>query len=200
MILDIILIVILVGAALLGRRNGLFKTVALLLSFVLAAVCTALLGGSIRAWATGTALYTDMHGNLTEAVTGILESGKTELIEPFLQEGASAQAAALAADGIANAVLSLLIFVAFFVLIRICITLLDKTVFHLPLIRPVNKLLGMLVSFCFALIVLYLAVGAIGGIALHAENSFFAVQLQDSILVRSMYENNFVLDILKGKG
>jgi len=106
----------------------------------------------------------------------------------------------LTSKGIADSILSVLIFGLFFLVVRLCIGILDKTVFHLPLVRPANRLTGMLASLAITVIVLYLVVGILGGMAAYAENTFFAQQMQSSKIVRFMYENNFVLDTIIGKG
>lgn len=196
MILDFIAVLILIAAALAGRRSGLFRVVAGLLTFVLAGVCTAVFGGSIRAWVMGTAVYSDATAKLSETVQKMLESGETALIEPFLSPEVTGNVAEAAAAGIADSLLSVLIFIVLLTVIRLVITVLDKTVFHLPLLKPVNRFLGMAVSLAFALAVLYLAAGALGGMAMYTESVFLAEQMQTSVLVRFMYENNFVLDIV----
>ncbi|MBQ7033929.1 MAG: CvpA family protein [Clostridia bacterium] len=196
MFLDCIAVVILIAAALAGRRRGLFRVVAGLLAFVLAGVCTALFGGGIRTWAMGTEVYSDAVERFTETVQKLLESGETTLIEPFLSSGVTHNAAEAAAAGIAASLLSVLVFMGMMIVIRVGITVLDKTVFHLPLLRPVNRLFGMVISVLFTLILLYLAAGALGGLTMYTENEFLAGQMQSSVLVRYMYENNYILDIV----
>lgn len=200
MLLDIFVIVILVIAVLGGRRSGLFRTVARLVSLFLAGAGNFLWGETLKAWIYETDWFKSAFSALTDSVSETLESGGNVLLSPFLPEGTMASAAETAAWGIADMVLSVLCFVVMLVAVRLLIEILDKLVFHLPLVRPVNRILGMTFSFCFTAIVLYLIVGALGGLSMFSGNGFLAEQMQNSILVRFMYENNIVLQFLSGKG
>ncbi len=200
MILDIAVIVILGIAAFGGRRSGLFRTVARLASLVLAAVGVFLWGDALKEWTLGTPWAKSMLASLTDAVESALESGQTVLIEPFLPESTVSHAAEVAALGIADMILSVLCFVVISAAVRILVEVLDKLVFHLPLVRPVNRILGMAFSFGFTAIILYLVVGALGGLSMYTDNAFFSEQMQSSVLVRGMYENNIVLNFLNEKG
>lgn len=200
MILDIIVIVLLVVAVMLGKKTGLFKIVARLLSFILAWVFMVLFGEGIRTWLIGTPFYAGLYGRLTKTVEEAVLQKKTALIAPFMGEGTTRQMAEMTTQSIANSILTVLIFVFFLLAIRFAIIILDKTVFHLPLVRPVNQLTGILASLAVTLLFIYLAVGIVGGMAMCAENGLLTEQMEASKIVRFIYENNFVLEILKGKG
>ncbi len=200
MLLDIFAIIILIIAVISGRRSGLFRTVARLLSFVLAALCTSLWGDKLKTWMSETKLYERAFEKLSRAVGEALNKGETKLLEPFLKETEAMHAADTVAQGVADSFLLILCFVLFSFGIRLLIEVLDKLVFHLPLIRPLNRVLGMIFSFVFTLLTLYLVIGALGGVAMYVAADFMEAQMQSSILVRAMYENNIVLNLLIGKG
>ncbi len=198
MVLDVCLIVIFIIAVLSGRKSGLFRTVARFLSLGLAAVCTSLFGETLRTWLSGFSIYNTAIEKLTAFVENAVAAGKTSLVEPFLQE--ADMAIDLAAQGILDTLLTGITFAVFSVLLRILIELLDKFLFHLPLVRPVNRILGMVLSFLFTAVVSYLVIGVLGGFAMCSESAFISDQMQNSVLVRGMYENNIVLQLFLRKG
>ncbi len=200
MLLDILVIVILLIAVITGRKSGLFRTVARFLSLITAGIFTSLWGEKLCSFIASSKLYEEMLLKLTESVEKAVTNGKTEILSPFLREAGVLSATETAAQSMLDTFLSVCIFVLFVLLVRILIEVLDKVIFHLPLLRPLNRFLGMLFSFVFTLTILYLILGVVGGLAVFSDAGFWAEQMQSSVLVRAMYDNNIVLKLISGKG
>lgn len=200
MILDALVIILLVFSAWKGKKIGLFRTVARFLSFVLAMLGTTLWGDAVLSWFQKTPLYAETLTRVIAFVDSTLEKGETAILKPFLFGEAGAAFSRSAAENILHTFLSVLCFLAFLLLVRILIVVIDKLVFHLPLVRPLNRGLGMVLSFVFTAVMLYLVVGALGSMTAIWESGFLSEQMKASILVRHMYENNFVLNLILRKG
>ncbi len=200
MILDALVIIILVVSAWRGKKIGLFRTVARLLSFILAMLGTTLWGDAVLLWFQKTSLYDMALKKVIAFVESTLEKGETAILKPFLIGEAGAAFTESAAENILHTFLSVLCFLAFLLLVRLLIVVIDKLIFRLPLVRPLNSGLGMVSSFVFAAAILYLLVGALGSITAIWESGFLSQEMQSSVLVRHMYENNFVVNLILRKG
>ncbi len=200
MILDAVAIIILLFSAWRGRKIGLFRTVARFLSFALATLATIVWGDAVRLWVSETPLYAVTLEKVTAYVEGTLGKGETAILSPFLFGEAGATFAKSAAGNIVDTLVSVLCFVAFLLFVRLAITVIDKAIFRLPLLQPLNKGLGMVLSFAFTLAVFYLLVGGLGSLSAFEESGFLAGQMESSLLVRHMYENNWMLNLITRKG
>lgn len=193
MILDALLVVVFIISILSGRKTGLFLTVARVLSLLAASLLTALFGKNILAFLESSSLYDTLMQKLVSVVEKAVKSGETVLLSPFLEK--ANMVSELAAKGIADMIFSAIIFVAFSLLVRILIRLINKFICHLPLVGSANRFLGMAVSFLFTLVISYLVIGLVGGAAMCSEVEFIKEQMTSSVLIRYMYENNIVLNL-----
>jgi len=166
----------------------------------MAGVFTSLWGEKLQAFVSSSNVYEEVVLKLTKSVEKAVTSGKTEVLAPFLHDTGVLSTAETAAHSMMGTLVSVCIFVLFVLLVRILIEVLDKGIFHLPLLRPLNRFLGMLLSFIFTLTILYLIIGTIGGLAVFTDSQFWAEQMKNSVIVRIMYENNIVLKLISGKG
>ncbi len=198
MLLDGILVVIVAVAMFTGRKTGLFHTVFRFLSLAIAGICTAVFGESLRNWMLKLPICKEGVLKLTETVEKCIQNGKTELLGPFASFVTTGKTAAIVSGKIAETVLSAILFVLFILAVRLGIALLDKTVFNLPVVRPINRLLGMLLSGVFALFLLFLAIGILGSFGVFTGGEFMEAQLESSALVKYIYENNPVLSLFAG--
>lgn len=199
MILDGILILILVLSMLGGRKTGVFRMAARLVSFALSWFLTAMWGRMVKEYLKSTPLYLSALEKLSERITEAVAEGNPGIFSSFLNP-AGQNAAFVAAQGMLDMLLSGVIFFLFLCLIRLAIFVIDKTVLHLPIVKPVNKFLGMAVSGLLALAILYIVAGAVGGAMLCAESEFWRSQMESSYLFSGMYENNIVLNWIIRKG
>lgn len=200
MILDGILILILVLSVLGGRKTGMFRMVARLISFALSWILTVMWGEDVKAFLMESAMYKTARETLTARIAEAAAEGKPGIFKAFMDISGGSAAAEAAAQGMLDMLLTAISFFLFLCLVRLLIEVLDKTVLHLPIVRPVNALLGMAVSLLLSLSVLYILTGAIGGAMLTAESEFWRQQMESSYLFRGMYENNIVLNWIFKKG
>ncbi len=199
MLLDGVLVLICLFAILRGKKMGLFRAVAGFLSFGTAVLATTLWGEKIRLWIYKMPWYPDMLKKLTETVEEAIAKGDTHLLVPFSGGAGASALAEGAAAGLAETILSGLLFAVVLLGVRLLISVLDRLVFHLPVIRPVNRLLGMLLSLAFTICIAYLVIGVTGGLGLFDSMDWLSGQMQSSVLVRRMYENNILLALITGK-
>ncbi len=198
MILDGIAILILVISVVLGKRTGLFRAITRLISSVLSIGLTMFLDDKVLALLKDTPLYTGLLDALTKKVEQTVQSGKLGLIQPFMTAGGIE--VSKIAERMASSIFSVLIVIVLYIAIKLVISVLDKTVFHLPLIKPINGILGCVWNLIFTLVIVYLAVGICGGLSLFSTNAFLAGQMESSVLVRGMFTNNIVLNFFMKKG
>ncbi len=193
MILDGLVILILLFAVLRGRKAGLFRILARFLSLAVALAGITLFGEHIRLWISRTSVYKDSFARLVEAVENGIAKGEYGLLTPFMGRMDAGLAAETVAGRIGDSAISVLIFLLLFFAVRLLILVLDKTIFHLPLVRPVNKFLGMALSFVFTACVLYFVLAGLGSLGAYQNTEFLAKQMESSLIARYMYEHNFVL-------
>ena len=198
MILDGILILILLISVIMGKKTGLFRAVTRLLSTVLAIILTILLQEKVLLFLEGTPLYASALEKLAGNVEKMTANGQIGLLKPFMALG-DVTAADIAAR-MAESIVPVLIFILLYIGIKLLISVLDKTIFHLPLVKPINKILGSLWNGIFTLFIVYLVIGVAGGLSLFSTNAFLAAQMEESFLVHGMYTNNIVLNFLFKKG
>ncbi len=192
MILDGILLLILAIAAFLGRKTGAFRMVMRLAAFAVSWICMALWGGKMQVFFQKTGAYETLYQRLVSTLQGG-ESGT-------FFGAAQGQAAEMLARSMADSIGTAASFIIIWFLVRLLIWILDKTIFHLPVVRPVNAFLGIAVSLAITVIILYAVVGAVGNTLAFSEAPFWQEQMASSQLVRGMYEHNFVLHWLLKKG
>lgn len=199
MILDGILLLILILAVFRGRKTGMFRMITKLLSFLLAWVCTSLWGNHLKTFLESTSLYQSIADALSLRIAEALLTEKQSIFKTIMESSAQ-NATQGAAHTILDMLLSGLVFFLFLCLVRLLVEVLDRTVLHLPLVKPVNSLLGMAVSLALTLCILYILAGALGGAMLCSETAFWREQMESSYLFRGMYENNIVLNLIFRKG
>ncbi|MDD6309187.1 MAG: CvpA family protein [Clostridia bacterium] len=198
MILDGALIIILIIAMANGKKYGLFRMITKLIAGLAALLATVALRGQVVAFVQGTALYPWLVTQITPGIEKALAQGNTLFLQPFIRAGGAVPQ--ILAESAIGTILSVLTYVILYALIKLVIYVLDKSVFHLPLLKPINKLLGMAWNLVCALFVCYLVIGICGGLSLFSTVDFLASQMQSSFLVKYMYTHNILLDILFLKG
>lgn len=199
MILDGILVLILVFSVLHGRKTGMFRMVARLISFALSWILTSVWGEPVKAVLRETTLYQSAAETLTLRISEAAAEGNLGVFKAFM-DLSGGNMATEAVQGMMDMLLSAICFFFFLCLVRLLIEVLDKTVLHLPIVKPFNALFGMAVSLLLTLAVLYILAGALGGAMLCTESEFWRQQMESSYLFRGMYENNIVLNWILRKG
>lgn len=198
MFLDALLIILLVFAFIRGKKQGLFRAITRLLSLFISAGASFAFHDKVNLFLRKTPLYETMLEKLTENAATVLESGDTTLLRPFLKSANMLPNEV--AERMAGMLVSIITFILIYVLVKLLIQLLDRTIFHLPLLKPLNRLMGSIWSVLFMIIIMYLIIGILGTLSVFTTTPFLAEQMQQSVLVRGMYTNNLVLKFLFQKG
>lgn len=203
MILDIILGLIILVSAIYGYKRGFIKSIWGLAawSITIAAVYAAInptveiLNGTKLAANISNSVYAAVSDKLTDnsnlslsqltglpqwAVGGILFGGEN--------------AARSAADKITAVVIKIIAAVGLFVIIRLILGLLFAiidAVFHLPLLKGANGLLGAALSVVGAMIIVYIAAAVL---ALLANPSIYEY-IEKTYIVKSIFDNNILMKL-----
>lgn len=198
MLIDAILILIFAAAVWRGRKTGIFRMVSRLISFVIAWVLVTVKREGLMGFLTEKGIYTAVYERLLVNVTSASQKGEGGMLSAMQMAGTKA------AEGFATRLTEMLLVAATFfvivIVVRILIYILDKTVLHLPLVRPLNSVLGIAASLALTFVLVSLIIGAFGGTLLCAESEFWRGQMESSFLVRNIFENNTVIEWLTGKG
>ena len=175
---DIILVAALAVFALIGKKRGLFKSLAGILSFVLGAVLVSVFSAPLTDFAKTTPLYDMIFDYVTEKTAiqsqlgGIIMKGATE--------------------GLTEIIIKIIVFIVIVVLVRILVKLLNK-VFKLPVLRTVNTFGGLLLGLACGFALAYTVFAVWGSSTLF----ILPKELETSALAKLMFENNILLIFFK---
>ena len=170
MIADILLVAGLILFTILGKKRGLFSCLAGILSFALSLILVWLFSKPLTDLATKTPLYDSVLGYVTE----------------------NSAVAGAAADGLAELIIKIIVFIAITILAKVVIKLLNK-VFKLPVLRTFNKLGGLVLGLICGFAVAYTVLAVWGSMTLFV----LPKELETSYLTKLMFENNILLIFFK---
>ena len=161
--LDIVLVAVCVAFVAIGAHRGFIRSAAHFLGAVVAASLAGLLGGAAAQWVFDT-LFRPGPDFILRALeqAGVTAASVTEALA-----GQSGQAADLIADALAPVFVGFLkvlavivLFCLFMIVVRIVANLL-ATVFHLPILRAVDGLLGGVFGLLLAVISIWIVLAAV---------------------------------------
>jgi uncharacterized membrane protein required for colicin V production len=189
--LDIVLVAVCVAFVAIGAHRGFIRSAAHFLGAVVAASLAGLLGGAAAQWVfdtlfrpglverIGESLASLGSGDTYTAVQGVFASLPDFILRALEQAGVTAasvtealagqsgQAADLIADALAPVFVGFLkvlavivLFCLFMIVVRILANLL-ATVFHLPILRAVDGLLGGVFGLLLAVISIWIVLAAV---------------------------------------
>lgn len=191
MMLDIVLLCVFLLFIFVGIRRGVVKSAAHFLGAILAAFFASALGGAVAGWVFNTlfrgalverisdSLATLGTGSTAVAIEGMLSSLPDFIVRALAEAGISAnslegivstrsgQAAELIADALSPVFISFLkvlavivLFSLFMVLVRVLADMLSG-LFHLPVLRQLDSVLGGLFGFLLALVSVWILISAV---------------------------------------
>lgn len=177
MIIDIVLVAIIILFAVIGRKRGLFKTIAGVLSFAISAFLVFTFSKEILNFFKKTPLYNTVYNSVFDKLAE--QSGAPSLFGSTIGSGM--------AESVTNLILKILLVILIFVLVKIIIIIIDK-IFHLPVLKSFNRLGGLIFGMVQGFIVIYII------LALWGSTTLFAVpkMLENTTLAKSMFENNLL--------
>ena len=175
--LDIVLVAVCVAFVAIGAHRGFIRSAAHFLGAVVAASLAGLLGGAAAQWVFDTLFRPGLverigvqgvFASLPDFILRALEqAGVTAASVTEALAGQSGQAADLIADALAPVFVGFLkvlavivLFCLFMIVVRIVANLL-ATVFHLPILRAVDGLLGGVFGLLLAVISIWIVLAAV---------------------------------------
>ncbi len=209
MILDIILGLIILAAAVYGYRRGFIKSIwgiaawGITIAAVYAAInpTIELLNDTKTAVNINNSIYTAVADKLTadnnlslSQATGLPEwAVKGVSLNDVIDNGVEITAHT-AADTITDTVIKIIASVGLFIIIRAVLGILFgiiNAVFHLPLLNGANRLLGAALSVVGAMIIVYIAAAAA---AMFANPSIYE-HIEKTYIVKEIFDNNILMKL-----
>lgn len=193
MIFDLIFIAVLVFMIISGKKRGLVNVILGLVSGILAIILAFTFQADIKEAVSKTDFYTRTQTEVCTAVEEKISDAAEDmgLLAPLVEEGLSAQEIT---DRVMGSCVSVLIFIAAFIVLRIAGAVLNG-IFHLPVLKFFNGIAGMLWGAVIVIAVTYTILALAGQIPALCQAEFFKSQMQSSQLIKNMYENNLLVKI-----
>ncbi|MBQ7717864.1 MAG: CvpA family protein [Clostridia bacterium] len=180
MLVDIILVAIIVLLAVIGRKRGLFKTLAGVFSFAISTFLVFAFSKEILDFFKKTSLYDTLYKLVFDRLAE--QSGVPLLFGNTVGSGL--------AESFTNLILKILLAILIFILVKIIIKVIDK-IFHLPVLKSFNRLGGLIFGLVQGFIIIYVIFAVWGSATLFAVPE----ALENSTLAKSMFENNLLMII-----
>lgn len=202
MLIDIFFLILVLVCALIGKSRGLVKSLLGAVSVILAIVITMSFNEPLTESLMKTRIYENIREDTLQKVTPKIENrtiGENNILKSFLDRAVDsantlmADSIAAAADNISKSLLTLfvsvILFIASLLIIRVATRFVDK-IFRLPVLNFVNSLGGMVWGVLVALIITYVSLAVVSSLALFNDSGAFSKQFESSIIVKKMYEKN----------
>lgn len=206
--IDIVIALIFGIFIFLGYRTGLlrsvFRVVAFILSLIIAyylytylrdIIAIGSIGDSIRQLVKTKFVDPQIASNslnqnaLPEYMQSMVVMGQVELSDAY-------------ASFISNLVINILSFLAVFIITRLLISIIGfivKFVSRLPIIRFFDKIGGVIFGVLESVLILYIAFALIYAITPLRDNPQTQTYISESVLAKTMYENNPLVDMVMPK-
>lgn len=196
MIFDILLIVVLVCAFLIGMKRGLLRTIwglsALIASIVLASILHPIAIESFKSSPIGTGINNYIYEKIEESGAGETLDAVYSLPQGISQNiDQQAENIEATVQPIVDTVINIACAIFLFILIRIALAVLYnvlKLIFSFPVLKQTNKLAGGIIQTLIAFVAVYavLAIAAVYGNKIP----------DDSYICKTMYENNILISVV----
>lgn len=205
MIIDIIVIAIIALSAFLGYKKGLVSILVSFAGMIIAIVLAFILQGPVADF-----LYTTSIGSsIEQGVTKVIEENvqkennndNENFITKILNSKENSQDINKAAESLTKYILKGISFVGILILVFIICYILQMVlnlVFDLPLLNSVNRLGGIGLNVIKTLIKLWVLLAIISFISAIPIVKPVVDVINDSMLVKLLYDNNFLVAIIQG--
>ena len=205
MIIDIIVIAIIALSAFLGYKKGLVSILVSFAGMIIAIVLAFILQGPVADF-----LYnTPIGSSIEQGVTKVIEENVQEennndnenFITKILNSNENSQDINKAAESLTKYILKGISFVGILILVFIICYILQMVlnlVFDLPLLNSVNRLGGIGLNVIKTLIKLWVLLAIISFISAIPIVKPVVDVINDSMLVKLLYDNNFLVAIIQG--
>ncbi len=189
MIIDIIFIAILATGAYLGAKKGLIKSVWSIGAWILTIILVKMMAEPVCEIISNTSLYISLRNSIFDKIS---QKG----IESFAFIGQSVitdmagDAVGALSDIIARALSYIILIIAIRLLLSVVFVVVDL-LSKLPIISGANKLTGAVIGVVNALIISVVILSLISVLGI----DFAILGIQDSVIVKYLYNNNILLNL-----
>jgi len=191
---DIIILVIIAGAAVIGYKKGLVHSVFNLGYHFVALIAAAVFYPMVSSWLTGTRLYSMIFDSITKRVASggfINVEALPEFMRQTAQTGINAAAENTAAT-VTNLIVTIVSIVIVFVVVKFTLSIISKVInsfAKLPVIKGFNKLGGFMFGILSGIVIVYVVLA----IAAMFPQSQITGFIEQGTFAQSMYNNNLVM-------
>lgn len=224
MILDIILIVLLIGAIVLGNKKGFVKIASGLVTFVIAFVLAYIFANNMANYIRfDTKLGKSLESGINTSVSSFLENENSNDKEDKKQEDQTVIGDSIkdlqnlfgdkineaVKDGkkttkevLTNYVFTGIGFITVFIIVKLILivaTIMLDGVFNLPVLKSFNELFGIIAAVVLLILKIWVALAIVKLIAPMNFMTGIIKYIDSSIITRILYDNNIIISIIAGK-
>ncbi len=189
MIIDIIFIAILAIGAYLGAKKGLIKSIWSIGAWILTIILVKMMAEPVCEIISNTSLYISLRDSIFTKISQKGIEGFAFIPQNVITDMAGDAVGALS-DIIARALSYIILIIAIRLLLSVVFIVVDL-ISKLPIISGANKLTGAIVGVVNALIISVVILSLISVLGIN----FAVLSIQDSIIVKYLYNNNILLNL-----
>lgn len=205
MIIDIIVIAIIALSAFLGYKKGLVSILVSFAGMIIAIVLAFILQGPVADFLYNTPIGSSIEQGVTKVIEENVQqennNDNENFITKILNSKENSQDINKAAESLTKYILKGISFVGILILVFIICYILQMVlnlVFDLPLLNSVNRLGGIGLNIIKTLIKLWVLLAIISFISAIPIVKPVVDVINDSMLVKLLYDNNFLVAIIQG--
>lgn len=205
MIIDIIVIAIIALSAFLGYKKGLVSILVSFAGMIIAIVLAFILQGPVADFLYNTPIGSSIEQGVTKVIEENVQqennNDNENFITKILNSNENSQDINKAAESLTKYILKGISFVGILILVFIICYILQMVlnlVFDLPLLNSVNRLGGIGLNVIKTLIKLWVLLAIISFISAIPIVKPVVDVINDSMLVKLLYDNNFLVAIIQG--
>ncbi|MDO4282680.1 MAG: CvpA family protein [Clostridia bacterium] len=207
MLVDIIVLIFIAGAAFAGYKKGLVGILVSLVGMVLSIVLAFMLQGTIAEMlyqdtGLGSTIEQSIHKNVTESFQKKIDE-KTDnnmfyanMVKSISSEDEISTIAKETTKFILKGISFIAIFVLTFIICYI-IQMMLNIVFDLPILSQINKIGGIAVGILKAIIKVWILLAIVSFLAPLPMFSFLDTLIKDTMITNVLYNNNVFVSLIK---
>lgn len=194
---DFLLIILVVICICIGYRRGLVKSAFGLGAFFVSLILSFLIYPYVKNYIGSTAIYDAVQGLVASGVQNYYPDAQSipQNIQGFADYGQTALV-----NYISELVINIISFVIVLIGIRIILTILEKTlglIANLPVIGFFNKIGGAALGVIQSLLIAFIILAIVAAVTSADNGRIYEEYISDSAIVKEMYDNNPLLELLK---
>ena len=194
---DFLLIILVVICICIGYRRGLVKSAFGLGAFFVSLILSFLIYPYVKNYIGSTAIYDAVQGLVASGVQNYYPDAQSipQNIQGFADYGQTALV-----NYISELVINIISFVIVLIGIRVILTILEKAlglIANLPVIGFFNKIGGAALGVIQSLLIAFIILAIVAAVTSADNGRIYEEYISDSAIVKEMYDNNPILELLK---